>query len=115
MEMLPDGNELYEGDFIDPQKANEMLIEHLASAIILVQKSPVSSPASIGILARSLEMICYRCTTVPHVSSDYHPYEMFWSAVEGDGSGWILPELGFDESLSNKMRAEHKECVGGEA
>jgi len=115
VEMLPDGNELYEGDFLDPQKANEMLIEHLASVITLVQKSPVSSPASIGMIARSLEMICYRCATVPHVDSDFHPYEMFWSAFDGNYSGWILPELGFDESLSKKMMAEHSECAGGEA
>ena len=104
---LLDDNELYEGDFIDPQEANKMLIEHLCKAIILVQESPVSSPASIGMIARSLEMIGYRCPTVPFVLSDYHPYEMFWSAIAGDHSGWIMPKLGFDEALSKKMMDEH--------
>lgn len=114
MESLPDENELYEGDFIDPPEANKLLIEHLASAIILVQKSPVSSPASIGMIARSLEMIGYRCPTVPFVLSDYHPYEMFWSAIAGDHTGWIMPKLGFDEDLSKRMMKEHSEISKAE-
>ncbi len=102
-------NEKQVGDFADRKQATANLIEHLETAIAYLKRNEIESPAEVGIVARSLEMVCYREPIIEDDTAEKDifraPYSQFVGGFAGD---YFAPEieaaLGFDRDESNRQR-----------
>lgn len=102
----------YVGNFEDPEHAKKILLDHLKKVVAYVKKNGVESPACVGIIARTFEMVGYRSPIIQNDDNsvpelEYHPSQMFDDGLIGN---WccddIFSGLGFDEKLSERMQSE---------
>jgi hypothetical protein len=98
------------GDFANQKQATANLIAHLQTAIAYLKSHEIESPAEVGIVARSLEMVCYN---EPLVEADetaendifLAPYNAFVGGFAGDFYSFeIEAALGFDRDESNRQK-----------
>jgi hypothetical protein len=76
--------DLLEGDFENPEQAAKLLVRHLKQVIKHVTQNGIESPADIGMIARSLEVVCYATPVIPSDEPEYQAASMFEDAFVGE-------------------------------
>lgn len=98
------------GDFVNRKQATRNLIKHLEKALEYLKGNEIESAAEVGIIARSLEMVCYSTPSVARHDETAEtiflaPYNQFVGGFAGDFYSFeIETALGFDWDESQRQK-----------